>query len=476
IFPDQQECEAGQVTAWQLHITNQGKSVDHFAVVITGFPVGWVTIEQEQKPLMPGESTTVPLSIAPPRASVASAGVHVGAVRVQAVSVPEAFQVAEFKLEINPFDAWHTEMSHHQLTAETEAVFTMRNGGNYQTSIEIGASSDSDRFGIHPFEELQLMSLEAGQEKTVPVSVEDLSRPWFGLTKNESFALSASAASGEYTTQHPGTVEIRPIIPTWLASIVGFLIPFVCIFAAIGYTFIDNRNATATATAEAIALANLALTPTATPIPTATPRPIVYPNSCEQYKAFQIENGQLPDPDIGWEDGEYELFANGQTDLPMTIYCHGMAENDPAEFVALAEVGESANYSRYTFPDGEVLVMFQKVRINPHNLEIDTTDRTFAEMIDTRTEPEFDPPDFGSAKGCTLEENPTNVGEANINLSGTPYILAPLEEGMYVAEGKNVIGDQVSLGGEGQTLDLQVNGTCGWLYPNLSLKLLLLGS
>ncbi|MEM8862633.1 MAG: FHA domain-containing protein, partial [Chloroflexota bacterium] len=103
IFPDQQECEAGQVTAWQLHITNQGKSVDHFAVVITGFPVGWVTIEQEQKPLMPGESTTVPLSIAPPRVSAASAGVHVGAVRVQAVSVPEAFQVAEFKLEISPF-------------------------------------------------------------------------------------------------------------------------------------------------------------------------------------------------------------------------------------------------------------------------------------------------------------------------------------------------------------------------------------
>ncbi|MEM9774005.1 MAG: GON domain-containing protein [Chloroflexota bacterium] len=472
IFPEQQECEAGQITAWQLHITNQGKSVDHFAVIITGFPVGWVTIEQEQKPLMPGESTTVPLSIAPPRTSAASAGVHVGAVRVQAVSVPEAFQVAEFKLEINPFDAWHTEMSHHQFKADTEGALIIRNGGNYKTSLEVGSSSDSDRFEIYPFLETKLFELEAGKEASVNMAVENLRRPWFGMIRNESFMLSAASGSGEYAIQHPGVVEVRPIIPTWLASIVGFLIPFVCLFATIGYTFVENRNAAATATAEALALANLALTPTATPIPTATPRPVLYPSSCAHLKSFREEMGEAPDPNVGWEDGEYELYANGLTDLPMTIYCHGMNSTSPAEYISLQEVGETVNFSRYTFEDGEILVMFQKIRVDPYNLIVDVTDRTFTETVDTRIEQEFDPPDFGSAKGCTALQSSPVAGEANINLSGTQYTL-PSIDGLFVAEGKSLVGESIRESAEGLTVDLSVNGACGWLFPQSDIQLLL---
>lgn len=475
IFPESQACEAGQVTAWQLNITNQGKSVDHFAVVVTGFPADWVNLAQEQKPLMPGDSTIVSLTIAPPRSPSARAGVHTGSVRVQAVSVTNAFQVAEFTLEIKPFDAWHTEMSHHQFTFKTEGGLAIRNEGNYGTSLEVGASSDSDRFVIAPFLESKIFELEAGQATSVHMGIENLRRPWFGIVRNESFMLSAASASGEYAIQHPGVVEIRPIIPTWLASIVGFLIPFVCLFATIGYTYVESKNAAATATTEAIALANLALTPTVTPIPTATPRPVVYPTSCAQLKVFKQENGEAPDPNIGWEDGEYELFANGLTTLPMSLYCHEMNTSKPSEYITLQQVGETANYSRYTYEDGEIMVTFEKIRVDPFSLVVDITDRTFAKTVDTRIEQEFDPPDFGSAKGCTaLQSNPV-AGQANVNLTGTQYAL-PAVESLFVAEGKGLVTQSVIESEEGLTLDLSVNGACGWLFPQSDLKLLLINT
>ncbi len=472
IFPTEQRCEAGQTSVWQLHMTNQGKAVDHFAVIVSGFLAGWVELEQAQKPLMPGESTMISLAITPPRLPSATAGVHTGSVRVQAVSAQDSFAVAELKLDIAPFDAWETELSHPQLKSDTKASVKIRNEGNHETSLQVSAEAESDRFELHPFQTSQTYSLAAGAETVVPVSIQNLKRPFFGMRRNESFSLVAASTSGDYAVQHPGVFEIRPIVPTWLMSIIGFLLPFLCLIATIGYTFNESRNMAATATAEALALANLALTPTPTPIPTATPKPVIYPTSCRQLKGYLAQVGEDPDPDIGWVDGEFELFANGDLNLPMTVYCHGMASNDPQEFISLQALGDQSNFSRYAYPDGEIVVQFEKIRINPTDLTVDTTDRTFANTTDTRQDQVFDPPDYGSAKGCTAEENRVVNGSANIDLTGTQYALPAVDE-VYVAQGKNMSEPLIVLAASQQQLDLEINGSCGWLIPQQGIQLYL---
>ena len=176
------------------------------------------------------------------------------------------------------------------------------------------------------------------------------------------------------------------------------------------------------------------------------------------------------EPDSGWVDGEFELFANGNLNLPMTIYCHDMASNAPQEFISLQELGDQTNFSRYSYPDGEIVVQFEKIRVSPFNLKIDATDRTFAKIIDSRSDQVFDPPDYGSAKGCTAEESQPVSGVANIDLTGTQYAL-PAVDGLYVAQGKDMSQPVIALSANRQQLDLEINGRCGWLYPQTGLQL-----
>ncbi|MFK7802788.1 MAG: GON domain-containing protein [Anaerolineae bacterium] len=469
IFPTEQKIEAGQTSVWQAHVTNQGKTVEHYGVFVSGVEPEWVQMETLQKPLMPGESSIVSFSITPPRHFSATAGVYTCFVRVQAISDSDTFVVGDFKCEILPYENWESELSHHQLFEAQDAHVQLQNLSNHAAQMCMSADVDQAHFLLQPLEEPKTYLVEPGASLSIPISIVDLKRPWLGRVHNEAFTLNSASASGEFSLQHPGVVQIKPIIPLWLVSILGFIVPFVCLFATIAYTFVENRNAAATATAEAIALANLALIPTMTPIPTTTPRPIVLPSSCRTYKVHQAEIDNLPDPDVGWLDGEVELYANGDAQLPMTIYCHDMASNAPTEYITLINTGEPFNFSSYMFPDGAITSIFSKVRVNPVTLEIDGTDRRFAEIIDLRADQVVDTPDFGRTKGCTIEENVPVSGRANINLEGTEYTIAP--DSNFQTFGKDLGEHLIEFSNQNQVLELQVNGNCGWLYHSEPLKL-----
>lgn len=152
-------------------------------------------------------------------------------------------------------------------------------------------------------------------------------------------------------------------------------------------------------------------------------------------------------------DGPQTLYIDGDKSMPWAAYCTGMASDEPKEFIDLPQFGQNgapANYSEFgeaptpqEFLTGPtpfyVQTHYQKVRIDPKDLTIDITNKTFTRSAIT-------PPDsdhasvaldqavgympFGTAMQCgdetsgdTEEESIFVTAKANIDLTGLPFEL-----------------------------------------------------
>lgn len=259
---------------------------------------------------------------------------------------------------------------------------------------------------------------------------------------------------------------------TWLLVIGGAL---VVLAFYLGYVLL-HQNAVEPTSTEATTVALIAtqlatLQPTWPPptrAATATPTRVPRPSSCAMLKQQQPSAG----------DGDYTIYLQGETAVP--LYCHNMATT-PQEYLPLPASANGGNYSLISYPEGAIITVYNKVRLNPSSLIVDPTDTTFATIAsdlagynaiigDQLASYPVVTSNFAQATGCNRNQPDAPLGRANINLTGTPFVVSP--EVTFGSFGGEVTEANNEMSADGKVVDLVVNGRCGIIQPSSPLQLL----
>ena len=249
------------------------------------------------------------------------------------------------------------------------------------------------------------------------------------------------------------------------------LLAFYLGFVLLSSTSAQNGSEATTVALIATQISTLQPTaPTPTPFATITPSPVPLPSSCAMLKQQQPSA----------EDGPHTIYLHGQT--AVTLYCYDMAANqgNPTDYLTLPATASGNNYSLISYPEGAIITQYEKVRLNPSTLQIDPTDKTFATPAESLAGyiPIFgdqlaDYPavasDFAVATGCNRNQADAPLGRANMDFTGTPFVLDPTitfnSYGGDVQEASNIVSE------DGKSVNLAVNGRCGITHPNGPIQL-----
>ncbi|MFY1831952.1 Vps62-related protein [Myxococcus fulvus] len=174
--------------------------------------------------------------------------------------------------------------------------------------------------------------------------------------------------------------------------------------------------------------------------------------SCQEIRAARPTAG----------DGEYALHLMGDPARPWMAWCHDMA-GTPREYLTLRERGTFANFAQYTAGDAApgttVRTAYQRLRVDPHTLRVDTTDKTFATSTGQllHANQPVTSVSFATALSCDWADS----GRANIDLRGTPFKVATEA---FTVKGYAQQGSSVYTWGD-QVVALRGGGYCGWTGP-----------
>ncbi|XP_038115845.1 A disintegrin and metalloproteinase with thrombospondin motifs 9 isoform X2 [Culex quinquefasciatus] len=144
-------------------------------------------------------------------------------------------------------------------------------------------------------------------------------------------------------------------------------------------------------------------------------------------------------------DGEYTLSVQGR---PVSVYCHNMTSNAPAEYVTLKS-GLVENYAIYInrraanagvcapssadWVDESIsygATHYRKIRLNIGTLQVVEDDHRF-------TDRSGQPQAFGSAGDCYSNTGLCPQGDFSINLEGTPFRIRPRTQ--WETKGQNAV-------------------------------------
>jgi len=166
-------------------------------------------------------------------------------------------------------------------------------------------------------------------------------------------------------------------------------------------------------------------------------------------------------------DGPQILYVNGDKTMPWSAYCADMATPKPAEYLELDTRQGEANFSEFSeggYPGFTVKTQFRKIRIDPAELSIDSTDKKFTDrrVISSDISPStnsqvlsrtVDYMPYAVAESC-ITGGPELTASANVDLSSSPFEIANAPCGIF--------GDNTVTGG-GQKFEFRSyhNGSGG---------------
>lgn len=268
----------------------------------------------------------------------------------------------------------------------------------------------------------------------------------------------------------------RSLLPIWAWGMTLLLLLLLFLSAALFVLRLPAPQPTEEVVATAVSSIFLTVSAQATPpisptvtLPTPTATPVRLPTTCATIRA------QNP----AALDGEYTLYLRGDGRFPLTLYCHDMATN-PREYLTLPNSGGSANFALIAYPEGALVTHYQKVRLDPATLVVDVGDHTFTaaqtplpgyNLIMAAALDDYPvlSSDYGRAQGCNRNVQGAPLGAANIDLTGTPLILA--NDVNFVTTGVVLGSPQVNISPDRRVVDLRVDGRCAQTSPVPSLRL-----
>jgi len=139
-------------------------------------------------------------------------------------------------------------------------------------------------------------------------------------------------------------------------------------------------------------------------------------------------------------DGPQILYVNGDKTMPWLAYCDAMATEKPVEYVELDTHDGRANFSEFSERTAstafKVRTQFRKVRIDPSNLTIDSTDAKFSDKrLTAATDPspqsavlskKVDYMPYAAAETCGNSFDESGGAQANVDLSNSPFEVATM--------------------------------------------------
>ncbi|MCB0020081.1 MAG: FHA domain-containing protein, partial [Anaerolineales bacterium] len=465
LLPQAARVLPGERVDFQLSLVNQGNQVDHVSLAVAGVPDHWVTVSETQLELMPGARGYLLVTVAPPRQSEATAGEYALALNLQSAAARGQCASVTGLLTVGEFDQLLLDLHPEHLINDGVSRLQVINQGNRPVTLEL-IGRDSEEALLFTVDEREDWRLPAGESTTIAVNIRAQQRPFFGSQQRIPFELLLDANEGRHFQN--GQLLLTPRLPSWVLAAAGMSVAFIClVFGFIGNILLSNRPVVLAAEIQATATALQQL-----PVETATADPLGsaafnsgLPQSCRQIRQ---QNGSANAP-----DGEYTLYVAGDVDRPVAVYCHDMARS-AREYITLDTATSGGNFSTISYPDQQLRTTYLKVRLDLQTLRIDPTDRTFA-LVEGSL-PSFEEEiinDFGSAIGCS-EIAPSGVfGEANINLVGTPFVLA--ETAAFTFAGPEVDG-AATLSEDRATATITVTGNCGWAVPHDQIPLAYVGA
>lgn len=177
------------------------------------------------------------------------------------------------------------------------------------------------------------------------------------------------------------------------------------------------------------------------------------------------------------QDGLYAIVPNAKL---FVVYCHDMA-GTPSEYLPLVLTGGLFNFSNWagehTNPQ-PLTTHYTRVRLDPATLLVDIGDQTFSSStpgpVNGPGVPIFSMP-YGVAGDCLAQFS--DAGKANIDLTGTPFIVDDtfVVRGFLAKGSVNGIqgfehspllpGEPSQINVLAQVVNLKGGGFCGGVHP-----------
>lgn len=251
--PSRLEVQAGQAVDAIVRILNRQTQVDHFSLAVEGLPEAWVTCPAQPLRLAPGDTGTLSLRIAPPRAPTSTAGAHPFTVRVISQANPSRAETLQGVLTIAPFHEIKAALTPTVLNYPGRGTLRVENLGNIAEQITLSATDPQEALNILP--QPAQFALRAGEQTAIalPVSIKG-KRPFAGTPQTHSFVINAATPDGHGAAVQ-GSLNVKPILPAWAIPVLTMLVLLLCAGAAFAYSTIQKNNA-AKATATAVAAAS----------------------------------------------------------------------------------------------------------------------------------------------------------------------------------------------------------------------------
>jgi pSer/pThr/pTyr-binding forkhead associated (FHA) protein len=244
--------DAGERSAIQITITNQGKIVDHYTLSVAGVPSSWVTLPKGGLELLPRQSGTLTVGLHPPRHARTSAGAHPVSIallnrqgqivsEVTAEIVISAFENLIVEVRPNPY----------QSRMGGELTVNVENHGNEETQYRVDVIEPSDSIDV--VVEPATSTVAPQQSRQSVIHLRPRKRNWIGDAKRMNLAITVTGS--QQSTATSSAYSQNSTIPRWLPILLLMLccIGFI-LFALVGYPELKP-----------------VLFPTATAVPTPTP-------------------------------------------------------------------------------------------------------------------------------------------------------------------------------------------------------------
>lgn len=265
----------GGKTDLAVTIQNLGFQVDHPSLTLDGIPEGWYQIPQKATQLMPEAEESLTVSLQPPP----DAKAETYPIRLRLHSQAQAGEVTTVsaQLTVTPQEQFSLSLSPSQLQHGDVTQATIHNLGNVAATYRlVGRDPANALVFANVGERLRLRS---GETKEVPIKVAARQQPWLGQATLRPFELVAASQNGQQQVQ-AGQLIVPPRIPTWLASVAGMLLLFLCaggVLLAYAALMGDDVGGAPVAEVSPTVESTIIISPTLSPLP-LTPTPSETPN------------------------------------------------------------------------------------------------------------------------------------------------------------------------------------------------------
>lgn len=243
----QQQVEAGATATYSLTLLNNGPQRAQFTLHIAqSRPTLWVAEPIPTVVLNPGERSTIPVLLTPPRAVTSRAGDYTLTFVVEADAYPERRSQLTATLTIAPF----VEFKLGKISApyrilnwwrrSVDLTAPISNSGNHPVKLWLRVQDHSGNYGVawrtpglrQMRTQPAQVTIPAGRMLPVTLQLYAQSQPWVGRTKRSTSIQMMAAAKGSPTggsTEAPFieqtalfTVGLAPVIGPWqVAALLG---------------------------------------------------------------------------------------------------------------------------------------------------------------------------------------------------------------------------------------------------------------